>query len=318
MNPALQGYLAAMEESLSAEDGGLAGAGTQLHEVADIVDGNSALLLAVNDGSVPVASRRAVLDRLLSGKVRPEVGRLVHQAVSVVPAGEVVSSFRWMGSRLEVAATRPAATAAEPFDEDVLGRMGSRNRVSGYAAAVFEPLTVADLEEIEDQLFRFARTVEANRRLRHALGDRDLPVVVRQDVIAKLLGGKALAATARLASYAARGGRARDIVATLDTLVEDAAKARGWRVARVSAANAVGDDQQRDLSDALAHLTGNPVDLQVTVDAALLGGVVVQVGDLLVDSSTRHRLDELKEHVLASEEAYRIPGTPTRREATDG
>ena len=183
---------------------------------------------------------------------------------------------------------------------------------------MFEPLTVADLEEIEDQLFRFARTVEADRPLRHALGDRDLPVVVRQDVISRLLDGKVLPATVRLARYAARGGRARDIVATLDTLVEDAAKARGWRVARVQAASEVGDAQQHALSDALAVLTGNPVDLQVTVEPALLGGVVVQVGDLLVDSSTRHRLDELKEHVLASEEAYRIPGSPTRREATDG
>ena len=77
--------------------------------------------------------------------------------------------------------------AAEP-DEDVLGRLGSRNRVSGYAAAVFETVTVAELEEIEDQLFRFARTVESNRRLRAALGDRDLPVAVRQQVIAQLLG----------------------------------------------------------------------------------------------------------------------------------
>jgi F-type H+-transporting ATPase subunit delta len=306
-----------MEETLSA-DGGLADAGAQLYSLADIVEGNNGLLLAVNDGSVPVPARRAVLDRLLEGKVRPEVARLVHQAVSVVPAGEVVSSFRWIGGRLELLASRAAATAAEPFDEEVLGRLGSRNRVSGYAAAVFEGCTVDDLEEIEDQLFRFARTVEADRRLRGALGDRDLPVVVRQEVIAKLLEGKALPATVRLASYAARGGRARDIVSTLDALVEDAARARGWRVARVSAADAVDDVQQRGLSDALALLTGNPVDLQVTVDPDLLGGVVVQVGDLLVDSSTRHRLDELKEHVLASEEAYRIPGTPTRRDATDG
>ena len=317
MNPALQGYLAAMEETLTA-DGGLADAGAQIDAFADIVEGNNALLLAVNDGSVPVPARRAVLDRLLEGKVRPEVARLVHQAVSVVPAGEVVTTFRWIGSHLERLATRAAATAVEPFDEEVLGRLGSRNRVSGYAAALFEGCTVADLEEIEDQLFRFARTVEADRRLRGALGDRDLPVAVRQEVIAKLLDGKVLPATVRLASYAARGGRARDIVSTLDALVEDAARARGWRVARVSAADAVDDGQQRDLSDALALLTGNPVDLQVTVDPDLLGGVVVQVGDLLVDSSTRHRLDELKEHVLASEEAYRIPGTPTRRDATDG
>jgi F-type H+-transporting ATPase subunit delta len=317
VNPALQGYLAAMEESLAA-DGGLADAGVQLHAVADLVEGNNALLLAVNDGSVPVAARRAVLDALLTGKVRPEVVRLVHQAVTVVPAGEVVTSFRWMGTRLEHRATRSVATAAEPFDEDVLGRLGSRNRVSGYAAAVFESLTIADLEEIEDQLFRFARTVEADRQLRRALGDRDLPVAVRQDVIGTLLEGKVLPASVRLARYAARGGRARDIVATLDTLVDDAAMARGWRVAKVQAASAVDDTQQHELSEALAVLTGNPVDLQVTVEPSLLGGVVVQVGDLLVDSSTRHRLDELKEHLLASEEAYRIPGTPTRREATDG
>ncbi len=187
--------------------------------------------------------------------------------------------------------------------------------MSGYAAAVFETVTVPELEEIEDQLFRFARTVESNRRLRHALGDRDLPVLVRQQVIAQLLGTQVLPATGRLAAYAVRGGRARDIVSTLDALVEDAARARGWRVARVQSATEVDEGQRGELSEALGVLAGNPVDLQVTIDPALLGGVVVQVGDLLVDSSTRHRLDELKEHLLVSEAAYRIP---EGREATDG
>jgi len=317
VNPALQGYLAAMEETLAA-GGVLADSGAELASVGELVDGNNDLTLAINDGSVPVSARRAVLDALLEGKVRPEVRSLVHQAVTVVPAGEVTASFHWLANRLTHAATRGPATPAEPFDEEVLGRMGSRNRVSGYAAAVFETVTIAELEEIEDQLFRFARTVESNRRLRGALGDRDLPVAVRQQVIAQLLGTQVLPATLRLAAYAVRGGRARDIVATLDALVEDAASARGWRVARVLAADAVDDPQRQDLSEALARLAGNPVDLQVTIDPHLLGGVVVQVGDLLVDSSTRHRLDELKEHLLASEEAYRIPESPTRREATDG
>ena len=112
-----------------------------------------------------------------------------------------------------------------------------------------------------------------------------------------------------------RGGRARDIVATLDALVIDAARARGWRVARVHAADQVDDAQRRDLTEALARLAGNPVELQVTIDPELLGGVVVQVGDLLVDGSARHRLDELKEHLLVSEAAYRIP---EGREPADG
>ena len=312
MNPALQGYLAAMEESLDST-GGLAAAADEMHAVADLVDGSAQLTLALDDGSVPVASRRAVLDHLLEGRVRPEVRGLVHQAVTVVPAGELTASFHWLASRLAHAAGRSASAAAEP--EEVLGRMGSRNRVSGYAAAVFETVTVAEIEEIEDQLFRFARTVESNRRLRAALGDRDLPVTVRQQVIAQLLGAQVLPATLRLAAYAVRGGRARDIVSTLDALVEDAARARGWRVARVQAATEVGETQQRELSEALGQLAGNPVDLQMSIDPKLLGGVVVQVGDLLVDSSTRHRLDELKEHLVESEAAYRIP---QGREATDG
>ena len=72
-----------------------------------------------------------------------------------------------------MAGWRPGARgggAAMTEDEIVLGRLGSRNRVSGYAAAVFETVTVAELEEIEDQLFRFARTVESNRQLAAALG----------------------------------------------------------------------------------------------------------------------------------------------------
>jgi F-type H+-transporting ATPase subunit delta len=314
VNPALQGYLAAMEESL-AEAGALGQAGDELHAVAGLVDGSNELTLAIDDGSVPASSRRAVLDDLLEGKVRPEVRSLIHQAVTVVPAAELIASLHWLATRVATAAERGPATAHEPDDESVLGRMGSRNRVSGYAAAVFESVTTAELEEIEDQLFRFARTVESNRALRGALGDRDLPVAVRQQVIADLFGDKVLPATARLAAYAVRGGRARDIVATLDALVEDAARARGWRVARVHSADQVDDAHRQSLSEALGRLTGGPVELQVTIDPELLGGVVLEVGDLLVDGSARHRLIELREHLLESEAAYRVP---EGREATDG
>jgi F-type H+-transporting ATPase subunit delta len=306
VNPALQGYLAAQEESL-ATAGALGQAASELHSVAELIDTNNELALAINDGSVPVASRRAVLDDLLEGKVLPQVRHLVHQAVTVVSASEVEASFHWLAAQMRIAAEHGPSLAGEADDEGTLGRLGSRNRVSGYAAAVFEEVTVAELEEIEDQLFRFARTVEHSRPLRHALGDRDLPVRLRQEVIAELLGDQVLPATQRLAAYAVRGGRARDIVSTLDALVVEAARARGWRVAHVQSADAVGGDQRQGLSDALARLAGNPVELQVTIDPHLLGGVVVQVGDLLVDGSARHRLDELKEHLLVSEAAYQIP-----------
>jgi F-type H+-transporting ATPase subunit delta len=314
VNPALQGYLAAMKESLAAA-GALGEAASELHSVADLVTTNNELALAINDGSVPVAARRSVLDELLAGKARPEVQRLIHQTVTVVHASDLEAAFHWLASQMRIAAEHGPLADGEGEDEATLGRLASRNRVSGYAAAVFEDVSTAELEEIEDQLFRFARTVEHSRPLRHALGDRDLPVALRQQVITDLLGDQVLPATQRLAGYAVQGGRARDIVSTLDALVEAAATARGWRVAHVQSALDVDDAERQSLSEALARLAGNPVELQVTMAPSLLGGVVVQVGDLLVDGSARRRLDELKEHLLISEAAYRIPGST---EGTEG
>jgi F-type H+-transporting ATPase subunit delta len=293
VNPALQGYLAAVEEDL-ATDGQLADAADQVRSLAAIVDGSAQLMLALDDGAVPVAARRSVLDHLLEGKALPGVRRLVHQAVTVVPASEITGAFHWLAARL----ARAAGDPAEP--DEPLGRLAARRRVGGYAAALFESASVGQLEEIEDQLFRFARTVEANRPLRTALGDRDLPVAVRQQLISDLLDGRALPAAVRLARYAARGGRARDFVSLLDALVEAAATARGWRVARVRAAAEVDDRQRDDLAGSLRQLTGGPVELHVTVNPDLLGGAVVEIGDLLVDGSARHRLDQLKEHVLVA------------------
>ena len=90
-------------------------------------------------------------------------------------------------------------------------------------------------------------------------------------------------------------------------------------MARVRSADDVVDAQRQDLRDALGRMTGAPVELQVTLDPVLLGGVVVQIGDLLVDGSARHRLDQLKEHLLTSEAAYRIPeGTAEGRDTADG
>ena len=141
---------------------------------------------------------------------------------------------------------------------------------------------------------------------------------MRQEVIASCWRTQVLPATLRLAAYAVRGGRARDIVATLDALVEDAARARGWRVARVRCRRPRwATTQQRELSEALGDAGRQPGRPAGDRRPALLGGVVVQVGDLLVDSSTRHRLDELKEH-----SRRRGPSEPDRvpqgREATDG
>ena len=56
--------------------------------------------------------------------------------------------------------------------------------------------------------------------------------------------------------------------------------------------------QRTTLSDSLARLAGAPVELQISIDEALLSGAVIRIGDLQVDASARGRLDALREHLI--------------------
>ena len=306
MNPALQGYLAAVGEQL-AEAGLLVAASGEIEAVAETVEDHADLMAVLSDISVPAASRRAVLSDLLAGKVRPEVVDLVARTSSVLPAAELTTALHWLATQLRLLSEHGAEQADHPTAEPVLGLLASRQRVAGYATAVLTDVPTEELSEIEDELFRFARTIESHRGLRVALGDRDLPAGTRIGVVDDLLAGKASAATGRLVRYAVRGGRARDIVGTLDMLVEEVARARGWRVARVRTADGIDDARRSSLVDALTRLAGAPVELQVTSEPSLLAGVVVEIGDLFIDGSARHRIEELREHVLATQASTFVP-----------
>ena len=289
MVPSLQGYAAAVLEALSAAE--LATCAADLVALDRQVADNDALRAALTDTSVAPTARRAVLADLLEGKVSQPARRLAAHAAFVSHAPEVPTSLGWLAQR----ARRAAEGQAEL--EPGLGVLGARNRVGGYAQAIFEDADLAVLDVVEDELFTFARAVEGNAELHRAFTDRDLPVEARTGVVDQLLAGRANAQTVSLARYAVVGGRARDFVGTLDYLVEETARTRGWRVAKVFAAEEIAEDRRGELTATLSRITGNQVELQVSIDPTLLAGAIVEVGDLRIDSTARRRLSALREHM---------------------
>jgi F-type H+-transporting ATPase subunit delta len=67
--------------------------------------------------------------------------------------------------------------------------------------------------------------------------------------------------------------------------------------AEVRSAVPLDEDQRRRLAEALSAATGRAVEVKVVVDPEVLGGVVAQVGDTVIDGSVRARLDELRERI---------------------
>lgn len=168
-------------------------------------------------------------------------------------------------------------------------------RIDGYARALFEIARAeGTLDEVEDELFRFARSYESSDALRNVLTDEMIPAAKRQAIIEDLLGGKATATTTQLVSMVVGSGRGHDLPAIIDKLVERASNSKDLEVAEVRSAVALTDDQQDRLKAALANATGKAVNLKVIVDPSILGGIVATVGDTVIDGSVRTRVDQLK------------------------
>ena len=168
-------------------------------------------------------------------------------------------------------------------------------RIDGYARVLFEIARAeGTIDEVEDELFRFARSYESSDELRHALTDDQVPAAKRQAIVEDLLGGKATPTTTQLVSMVVGSGRGRDLPAIIDKLVARAASSKDLAVAEVRSAVALSDDQQDRLKAALANATGKQVNLKVIVDPSVLGGLVATVGDTVIDGSVRTRVDQLK------------------------
>lgn len=171
----------------------------------------------------------------------------------------------------------------------------SDQRIDGYARALFEIARAeGTIDEVEDELFRFARSYESSDALRNALTDEMIPAGKRQAIVEDLLGGKATSTTTQLVSMVVGSGRGRDLPAIIDKLVERASNSKDLELAEVRSAVALTDDQQDRLKAALANATGKAVNLKVIVDPSILGGIVATVGDAVIDGSVRTRVDQLK------------------------
>ena len=170
------------------------------------------------------------------------------------------------------------------------------SRVTGYADALFAVAAAeGDLAAVEDELFRFAQALRSDDQLGSTLADQGVPVSRRQQVVEDLVGGKASATTTALVSMVVGAGRTTDLPAIVDALVERSAASRNKSVATVRSAIDLTAEQRNRLASAINTRTGRDVEIRVVIDPTVLGGVVTEIGDDIIDGSVRRRLNQLRE-----------------------
>ncbi len=153
------------------------------------------------------------------------------------------------------------------------------------------------VDEVEDQLFRFSRIVDAQPRLGILLGDYAAPAEGRIALLRKVLdssSGSVNKVAIALLTQTVELLRGEPAEEAMKVLAEVAVARRGEVVAQVSAAAELSDAQRTRLTEVLSRIYGHPVTVQLQIDAELLGGLLISVGDEVVDGTLSSRLTAAK------------------------
>jgi len=243
----------------AASGSDLTGLADELFAVARLLDGQPSLRRALSDPSGKPDDRAGLARRLLSGKVSGATLELV----------EAMARQRW---------SRPLdlVEAAETL---------------GVEAALDAADAEGQLDGVEDELFRFGRIVAGDPDLSRVLSDRSGSAKGKAGLLERLLAGKVSPVTALLLRNVLTASHLGHADTAIERLSESASARRGRSVAFVTTAVALTDAQEQRLTAILGRLYGRTIGLQVTVDPDVLGGLVIRVGDEVIDGSVVHRLE---------------------------
>ncbi|WP_432520919.1 F0F1 ATP synthase subunit delta [Kineococcus sp. SYSU DK006] len=251
-----------LDAQLAAAGADAGRTGEDLFAVTSLLDSSVALRRALTDPARAASAKAEFVRRALSGRVGPA-------AVETVAA---LAGGRWAGGR-------DLADACERL---------------AVVAVVTQAQRSGHLDALEDELFRFSRTIAANPGLRDALADRAAPEANRASLVSRLLIDRAAPETIQLARRAATAPRGVRAERLLEQWVDVVAQRREQSVAHVVSATPLSDAQRERLAAALTRQYGRAVTVTVDVQPELVGGLRVSIGDDVIDGSIATRLDEAR------------------------
>ena len=170
---------------------------------------------------------------------------------------------------------------------------------SRYASALLQSVVARGcLEAVRTDAARMLSSLEQSPELAaflaHPLVDED----AKRGAVERIFGGHVAAELVRFVQLMARRRRGEVVGAALRQFVRLAEEHAGRGRAQVRVAVALSPEQEERLRRRLSGLMGQEVHLDVRVDQAVIGGLVVRVGDQIYDGSLASQLRRLHRRML--------------------
>ncbi|MEU8345702.1 ATP synthase F1 subcomplex delta subunit [Actinomadura meyerae] len=245
----------------------LAALGADLFAVLHLIDREHGLRRAVSDPARDGADKAQLVQILLEGKVSPAALGLVADVVQL----------RWSKPSELADAVETLAVTAEAARAEADGQ----------------------IDDLEDELFRFSRVVEGEVELRSALTGPGLPDDRKLGLVNALLEGKVTPATLTLVTELVLRPRGRSLEGGLAEFGKLVAQRRQRLVALVRTPTDLSARQRSRLAAVLAAAYGHEVHLNIELDPSAIGGLSIEIGDEIIDGTIAGRLDDVRRRLGA-------------------
>jgi F-type H+-transporting ATPase subunit delta len=168
-----------------------------------------------------------------------------------------------------------------------------------YAEAAFQVASRdGTLDEWRSQLDA-AASVVSDERVVKVLANPAIAVERRAAVLTELLGERASGPVQNLIQLLLRRGRIEALPHVAEAFRRLDDDRQGIAHATATTAAKLTAEEVKALTDRLERSTGRRVALDVEIDPSLLGGLVVRIGDRMIDGSVRGRLERLRNQLIS-------------------
>ncbi len=169
-----------------------------------------------------------------------------------------------------------------------------------YAQALFELAQEKNaLDKMEEELKAVSEIVKNERGLQRVLYHPQITVAEKHQIFKELFENRVSETTLNFLYLIVDRHREIYLSAIVDEFINLANAARNIVEAEVISAKELSADQKKELAKVLNRLAGKEVSPEYKVDASLIGGLVVRIGDKVIDGSVKYRLESLKARLMS-------------------
>ena len=176
--------------------------------------------------------------------------------------------------------------------------------VRRYARALFDAADKSDaLDQVEEDLKVVHQVLTASQRFERTLRAPTISGERKKGLLAHTFQARVAPLTLRFLGILV-DRRREDVLESIHAEYQRLAnERRNIQPVHVTSATALTDEEFQALGNALVQRTGKRILLEVTLDPSIMGGLILRMGDTVIDGSIRTRLEQLRTRLLAGQRA---------------